>query len=104
ARGFGRDPIEVERDVFGLRCPRGEPENLVADREIVDTGTNLGDVSREVVALPLGEVRRPDGGEVSFSNTNLTWIGRRGHHRHHHLPGTDGRAGTSTTSRTSGPP
>jgi hypothetical protein len=91
--GFGRDRIHAERNVFGLRCPRREAEDLVFDHEIVDTGTNLGDISREVIALSLGEVGRPDGGEVSFSDTDFTRIGGRCHHSHHDLPGSGGRAG-----------
>jgi hypothetical protein len=93
AGGFGRDPVYAQCDVFGLRFPRRESDDLVADREFVHTGTDLGDISGEVVALSLGEVRRPDVGETPFANTDLTRIGGRGHHRHHHLPWTRRRAG-----------
>jgi hypothetical protein len=84
---------DAPRDVFGLRCSWGEPDYLVPDRETIDTGTDLGDVSREVVALPLGEVGRPRGREAALANTDFTGVGGRGHHGRHHLPGTGGRAG-----------
>ena len=33
--GLAATAIDAERDVFCLRCSRGEPEDLVSDREFV---------------------------------------------------------------------
>src|SRR5215471_9946251 len=66
-----REVVDLDHDQLGLRGPSlGEPDHLVADRELIDSGADLRDNPGKIAALP---GRKGRGKDVS------------------HRPGSDGR-------------
>jgi hypothetical protein len=76
--------VRIAAGVVGL-CSAGEvADDLVPDGEVVDALAQRGDPSGEVVALALGEARRPDVGEDALPDAGLARVdgGHRDAHEH----------------------